>query len=187
MMSLKDIILLVRGMEPIEAARLFAWTGVLKVAIASFSIFALSEDLGAIMITATNTPAVLSSNVETWENDQSIYRFSVTYKNHEGKKLTSVAYAYKITFDAAGIDKTTALFVDFGYAQATLALIRLYTENETLYDSSIRQMIEDKNDSIVFSAIAIFGTMGGGLLIGACFMYWQHHRSNASSCKSSAP
>lgn len=187
MMSLKDIILLVRSLPPIEAAKLFTWTGALKITLASFCILALSENPGFITMAATRTPAVVSSNIETWENDQSIYRFSITYKDPEGKKATSVAYAYKITFDSARIHKTTALYVDLGYAQSKLILVRLYTDNETLYDGSLSQVIDDKNDRIAFSAIAMFGTAGSGLLIGACFMYWQHHRLNASPRKNSAP
>lgn len=187
MMSLRDIILLIQSMKPIEAARLLAWSGILNIAVASIFIILPSSDLSTLTVAATGVPAVITSKTETWERDRSIYRFHVTYRDSKGNKFRHSAYAHKITFDTAQIDKNTELFVDVGYLQSEPMIVRLYTENETLYDTSIRQMIHDENDRLGLAAMTIFGTMGSGFLIGACFMYWQHYRFNASPCRSSAP
>ncbi len=88
-----------------------------------------------------------------------------------------------ITFDTARINKNTRLFVDVGYLQSEPMIVRLYTENETLYDKSTRQMIDDENDRLGVAAMTIFGTMGSGFMVGACFMYWRHYRSKLSTYK----
>ncbi|WP_296264396.1 hypothetical protein [Pseudomonas sp. UBA6562] len=183
MMSLKDIILLIRSMQPIEAARLFAWSGILNIAVASIFIILPSTDLSTLTVSATGVPAVLTSKTETWDRDRSIYRFHVTYRDPEGNKLRHSVYAYKITFDTARINKNTRLLVDVGYLRSEPMIVRLYTENETLYDKSTRQMIYDENDRLGVAAMTIFGTMGSGFMVGACFMYWRHYRSELSTCK----
>lgn len=98
MMSLKDIILMIRSMQPIEAARLFAWSGILNIAVASIFTILPSTDLSTLTVAATGVPAVLTSKTETWDRDRSIYRFHVTCRDPKGNKLRHSVYAYNLRY-----------------------------------------------------------------------------------------
>ncbi|MEN5217352.1 hypothetical protein ABE484_15960 [Pseudomonas pudica] len=120
--------------------------------------------------------AALASAPETWDYDKSLYTFRIAYKEPSGQVTRRRIYAQKTRYDAANINKKTPLFVEIEDALSGPIVRRLSTDNEVLYEPSLKEYVIEIYNRALLEGTVFFSLLSLASFGAAGVMHWQNRQ-----------
>lgn len=176
MLTWKSWIKTMQALEPHKRVRCMLFAGCAFLLLTPLLLMSLEEESESIAAPLVRIPASLASKPEKWEYDRSIYTFNIVYKEPGGHVARRRAYVRKAHYDAANINAATPLFVEVENASSGSIVRSLSTSDEILYDSSLRQYVNETKNWKCLEGIIFFSTLSFASFVAAGVMHWQNRR-----------
>lgn len=176
MLTWKSWIKMMQALEPHKRVRCMLFAGCVFLHFIPLYLMAWEKESEPIAAPLTRTPASLASKPERWEYDRSIHAFGIAYKDPDGRVVRRRVYVRKARYDAANINAATPLFVEIENASSGPIVRSLSTSDEILYDSALRQYVNETTNWKYLEGIVLFSLLGFASFVAAGVMHWQNRR-----------
>lgn len=176
MLTWKSWIKMMQALEPHKRVRCMLFAGCVFFHFIPLYLMAWEKESEPIAAPLTRTLASLAAKPETWEYDRSIYIFRIAYKEPDGHVVRRRVYVRKARYHAASINAATPLFVEVENALSGPIVRSLSTSDEVLYDSSLRQYVNEIENWKSLEGIVFFSTLSFASFVAAGVMHWQNRR-----------
>ncbi|MBF8780894.1 hypothetical protein IV505_14320 [Pseudomonas fulva] len=176
MLTWKSWIKMMQALEPHKRVRCMLFAGCTFLLLTSPLLMSWEEESESIAVHLLRIPASLASKPESWEYDRSIHTFWIAYKDPDGRVARRRVYVRKAHYDATNINAATPLFVEVENASSGSIVRSLSTSDEILYDSALRQYVNETTNWKYLEGIIIFSMLSFASFVAAGVMHWQNRR-----------
>ncbi|MBA1193326.1 hypothetical protein G7007_10680 [Pseudomonas entomophila] len=176
MLTWKTWIKMMQALEPHKRVRCMFFAGCAFLLFIPLYWMNWEEESEPIVAPLMRISAALASKPEKWEYDRSIHTFRIAYKDPGGHVVKRRVYVRKGRYDAANINAATPLFVEVENALSGPVVRSLSTSDEILYDSALRQYVNETINWKYLEGIVLFSLLGFASFVAAGVMHWQNRR-----------
>ncbi|KYC24721.1 MULTISPECIES: hypothetical protein [Pseudomonas] len=167
---------MMRALEPGKRVTCLLFAGSIFFCFVLAQLTMRTEDPEPITAPWVSVRATLASAPDTWDYDKSLYTFQITYKEPSGQVTRRRIYAQKTRYDAANINKKTPLFVEIEDALSGPIVRRLSTDNEVLYEPSLKQYVIEIYNLALLEGTVFFSLLSLASFGAAGVMHWQNRQ-----------
>lgn len=125
----------------------------------------------------SHLPVSIVSEVETWNDDNSMLTFITAYTDPNQNRHTERVYIKKEDYPALEITSAAPLYANIAESDDLFIIESLITGTNTIvYDQKLRKLIVEINNQKTLESTAFFLTIGLLMFIGAAALHYINKR-----------